>query len=74
MQQTIVEEPLMKFNEVRKFLRVSRSTLLRMMERKEIPAYKVGNTWRFYPSDVRQSVKPAVVSAEPTEQGEAAHE
>lgn len=67
MQQTVVDEPLMTFKEVMKQLRVARSTLLRMMERGEIRAYKVGNTWRFFPSDVRSSIKPVVV---PAQQGE----
>ena len=68
MQQTIVDESLMKFNEVRKFLRVSRSTLLRMIERREIPAYKVGNTWRFYPNDVKRIVRLAIIPAEQEEE------
>ena len=67
--QQIIDDVLLTFNETRNILRVSRSTLLRMMDAGEIPAYKVGNTWRFYKSEVKQVVRPVIVLKAP-EQGE----
>lgn len=56
MQQAF-EDRLMKFKEAMEYLRVSRSTLLRMMEREVIVGHKVGNTWRFWASDVKKCVQ-----------------
>lgn len=67
--QQMIEDVLLTFNEAKSFLRVSRSTLLRMMDAKEVPAYKVGNNWRFYKSELKQVIKPVVV-VKATEQGE----
>ncbi len=33
--------------EVADYLRVDRSTIYRMLKRKELPAFKVGDDWRF---------------------------
>lgn len=66
MQQAIIDlEPLMTFKEAMGYLRVSRSTLLRMMGRKEIPSHKVGSTWRFYRDELRGAVRKVTA-----EQGE----
>jgi len=65
MQQTM--EELWVFKETMRYLRVSRSTLVRMIHDKRVPAHKVGSTWRFYPSEVKAVVEK---STKP-EQGEA---
>jgi excisionase family DNA binding protein len=38
---------VLTLNEAAELLRTSRRTMFRMIERKEIPAFKVGNQWRF---------------------------
>jgi excisionase family DNA binding protein len=38
---------VLTINEAAELLRVSRRTVLRMIERKEIPVFKVGVQWRF---------------------------
>jgi excisionase family DNA binding protein len=69
MQQMIQQnlEELWTFKETMKYLRVSRSTLLRFMWSNRITGHKVGAHWRFYPSDVRALVSG---SEQPAEQGE----
>jgi len=50
-------DKLLTFNETLKYLYISQSTLYRFMQRGEIQGYKVGNTWRFYLSDVQGLIK-----------------
>ena len=38
---------LVTFNEAKKYLRVSTATLYRLIYRKKVPAFKVGDRWRF---------------------------
>ena len=38
---------LMNFKEALEYLRISRATLLRLLARKQIPATKIGQQWRF---------------------------
>lgn len=71
MQQSLNQqdmEELWVFKETMRYLRVSRSTLLRLIASGVVPAHKIGNAWRFYPSEVRASVKRPVRA----EQGEEA--
>lgn len=42
----------LKFNEVCKILRITRPTLLKLIRSGEIPAHKVGKSWRFKKSDI----------------------
>jgi excisionase family DNA binding protein len=46
------EEDLLTFKEAMSFLRISRSTLYRLMWSGKITGHKVGSTWRFYRRDV----------------------
>lgn len=50
-------ERLMTLEEAMAYLRVSRSTLLRLMCSKKLTGHKVGGTWRFYVSDVQNCVE-----------------
>lgn len=43
---------LLTFREAMDFLRVSRSTIYRLMWSGQLQGHKVGNTWRFYESDL----------------------
>ncbi len=51
------EETLLTFKEAMSYLRVSRSTIYRLMETGQFTGHKVGNTWRFYLADVKACVE-----------------
>jgi len=54
--QMIEDDVLLTFKEAMGFLRVSRSTLYRLMWSGQITGHKVGSTWRFYREDLRACV------------------
>ncbi len=47
---------LLTFKEAMDFLRVSRSTIYRLMWSGQLRGHKVGSTWRFYESDLLAAV------------------
>jgi excisionase family DNA binding protein len=50
--QMIQEDTLLTFKEAMSYLRVSRSTLYRLMWSGHLTGHKVGSTWRFYREDL----------------------
>jgi excisionase family DNA binding protein len=42
-----MEEPLLTLDQVAEYLNVDRFTVYRLLAQKELPAFKVGNQWRF---------------------------
>lgn len=52
-------DTLLTFKEVMRYLRVSRSTLYRLMRYRQLTGHKVGSTWRFYLTDLQASVQVA---------------
>lgn len=50
------EMVLLTFKEAMDFLRVSRSTIYRLMWSGQLRGHKVGSTWRFYESDLLAAV------------------
>jgi excisionase family DNA binding protein len=52
----IREPALLTFKEAMDFLRVSRSTLYRLMWSEQLRGYKVGSAWRFYHQDLLDAV------------------
>jgi len=40
-------DKLMSFNDAKKYLKISRATLYRLIHGKNVPAFKVGGQWRF---------------------------
>jgi excisionase family DNA binding protein len=55
-----IQEPaLLTFKEAMDFLRVSRSTLYRLMWSGQLRGYKVGSAWRFYQQDLLAQPTPA---------------
>jgi excisionase family DNA binding protein len=54
--QMIEDDVLLTFKEAMGYLRVSRSTLYRLMWAGQITGHKVGSTWRFYREDLRACV------------------
>ncbi len=63
MQEPIAQEDtLLTFKEAMRFLRVSRSTMYRLMWSGQLRGHKVGSTWRFYKQDLRSVVASAPMS------------
>lgn len=54
--QVIQDDILLTFKEAMGYLRVSRSTLYRLMWSGQLTGHKVGSTWRFYREDLRACV------------------
>jgi excisionase family DNA binding protein len=54
--QIIQDDTLLTFKEAMSYLRVSRSTLYRLMWSGQLTGHKVGSTWRFYREDLRACV------------------
>ncbi len=42
-----MQENLLTTEQVARYLKIDRFTLYRLVERKKIPAFKVGSQWRF---------------------------
>jgi excisionase family DNA binding protein len=64
---------LLTFKEAMEFLRVSRSTIYRLMWSGRLRGNKVGSTWRFYAEDLLGAVASqdaALASGRPTLSGE----
>lgn len=55
-QRITSDTVLLTFREAMDFLRVSRSTLYRLMWSGQLRGHKVGSTWRFYESDLLAAV------------------
>ena len=65
--QVIQDDILLTFKEAMGYLRVSRSTLYRLMWSGQLTGHKVGSTWRFYREDLRACVGREVsMSASPS--------
>jgi len=56
VMQVIQDEVLLTFKEAMSYLRVSRSTLYRLMWSGQLTGHKVGSTWRFDRDDLRACV------------------
>ena len=59
-------ESLLTFKEAMAYLRVSRSTLYRLMWSGKLTGHKVGSTWRFYASELRAAIEDAAPSVPTT--------
>lgn len=66
--QVIQDDVLLTFKEAMGYLRVSRSTLYRLMWSGQLTGHKVGSTWRFYRDDLRACVgrEVSISSVAPT--------
>ena len=56
VMQMIQDDVLLTFKEAMTYLRVSRSTLYRLMWSGQLIGHKVGSTWRFHREDLRACV------------------
>ena len=61
--QMIQDDALLTFKEAMAYLRVSRSTLYRLMWSGQLTGHKVGSTWRFYREDLRACVGREIPTA-----------
>ena len=52
-------DPLFTFKEAMSYLRVSRSTLYRLIWSRQLTGHKIGSTWRFYLTDLQASIQVA---------------
>ena len=56
-------EPVWKSEDAAKFLRLHAATVKRMAREGQIPAFRIGNRWRFRPSELDAWARSAVLSA-----------
>jgi len=63
--QMIQDDTLLTFKEAMKYLRVSRSTLYRLMGSGQLKGHKVGSTWRFYREDLHACVDYTMLATVP---------
>src|SRR5690349_15734630 len=56
---------LMTLQETAEYLRVTRSTIHRLLKRNQIPAFRIGRHWRFYAEEIDNWCSSRVVSKEP---------
>ena len=54
---------LMTVTETCRFLKIPQQTLYRHLQRRDIPAFKLGNTWRFVRSDLEQWIRDTQTSS-----------
>lgn len=59
------DDVLLTFPEAMEYLRVSRSTLYRLMWSGQLTGQKVGCTWRFWQSQVQACVQPGIAVLPP---------
>ena len=64
--QTTVEDVLLTFQEAMDYLKVSRSTLYRLMWSGQLSGRKVGSSWRFWTSDVKACLVAESYAAPPS--------
>lgn len=68
-QRVTADTMLLTFKEAMDFLRVSRSTLYRLMWSGQLRGHKVGSTWRFYESDLLAAVASPTTPTAITDDG-----
>ncbi len=54
---------LMTVTETCRFLKIPQQTLYRHLRHRDIPAFKLGNTWRFVRSDLEQWIRDTQTSS-----------
>lgn len=58
-------DPWLSVEHIAEHLGVSKETIYRWLERKKIPAHRVGKQWRFQTSEVDEWVRRGEASSEP---------
>jgi excisionase family DNA binding protein len=57
--------PMMTLQEIADYLRVTRSTIHRLLKRNQIPAFRIGRHWRFNVEEIDNWCSSSAVSKEP---------
>ena len=63
MASTILTVP-----EVCEYLHVSQATIYRLLRRKNLPAFRIGKTWRFNVGDLERWIEQESLLGEPSSQ------
>ncbi len=66
MPMTTADNSILTIGEVADYLKVTERTIYRLAAGKQIPAFKVGGSWRFSRSEIDQWIKSQ--SSMPTDQ------
>ncbi|HTK06084.1 MAG TPA: helix-turn-helix domain-containing protein [Ktedonobacteraceae bacterium] len=64
---TPLDNQILTFKEAMSYLRVSRSTLYRLMWSGQLTGHKVGSAWRFYREDLSASVQMVSIAVPATQ-------
>jgi excisionase family DNA binding protein len=56
---------VMTLQETAEYLRVTRSTIHRLLKRNQIPGFKIGRHWRFRLEEIENLCSPSVSTKEP---------
>lgn len=62
-------EPWLSVEEIAQHLGISKETVYRWLEKKKIPAHRVGKQWRFKPSEVDKWVRQGDATQEKFTEG-----
>jgi len=49
---------IMTINEVAAFLKLSKITIYKLIKKGELPAFRVGNSWRFHRDKIEMIARP----------------
>ena len=49
---------IMTINDVASFLKLSKITIYKLIKRGELPAFREGNSWRFYRDKIEMIARP----------------
>lgn len=60
-------EPWFSVEEIARHLGVSKETIYRWLERKNMPAHRMGKLWKFKPNEVDQWIKSGGAGDDPIE-------
>jgi len=69
MQSSTAENAIMTIGEVADYLKVTERTIYRLAGAKQIPAFKVGGSWRFSKSDIDFWIREQSFSASDENRG-----
>jgi excisionase family DNA binding protein len=59
MQEEILDNgKIMTINEVASFLKLSKITIYKLIKNGELPAFRVGNSWRFHRDKIEMIARP----------------
>ncbi|MFA7050005.1 MAG: helix-turn-helix domain-containing protein [Patescibacteria group bacterium] len=63
MSKVLIDDNLITPDELASILRMSKSSIYRIIERREIPFYKISGSLRFKKSDVENYINNSLINA-----------